>query len=137
MYPKVTKVEKYVWSRALESGVEFFSNLLNINDTVPEEGFTPLSIEVMVRRCLNHYLQPYKKVLLNEDGYPSDFKLNEFVREVKQILKQHKTPAVQHKYPACVAVTVDNVNDVSANTCIQSKAIDFIIVYFFRSIKDG
>lgn len=120
MYPKATKVEKHVLSRAWESGVGIVKSLFNMKgDTAPEERFTPPSTEEMVKQCLTFYLEPYKRVLLNEDGYPSEFRINKLVGEVKLIFQQHKKPVVQHQSKHCAPVPVDNLQDVRKNMFVH------------------
>ena len=112
MYPKLTSIDKGVFGRFLEGGVGIFKNLFNVqSETATEDGFTPPSTERMVKKCLHHYLEPSKRVLLVEDGYPPDFKLDEFVGQVKHIFKQHSEPVVQHSHNPCTTVAVD-ITDV-------------------------
>lgn len=115
MYPKVTDVKKDVLSRVLKSGVDIFKNFFNMKpDTAAEEGFTPPSTAKMVKQCLHYYLEPFQRLLLNEDGYPINFRLDEFIRQVTRIFEQHNQPVVQHQYISCATVTVDNLKDVRA-----------------------
>ena len=112
VYPKLTSVEKGVFGRAWEGGVGIVRNWLNFqSDTATEDSFTPPSTEKMVKQCLGLYLQPFKGVLLDEGGYPPYFKLDEFVRQVKHIFKQHNELVVQHSHNPCTTVAVD-ITDV-------------------------
>ena len=112
VYPKLTSIDKGVFGRVLEGGVGILKNLFNVqSETATEDGFTPPSTEEMVKKCLHYYLEPLKRVLLVEDGYPPDFKLDEFVRQVKHIFKQHSEPVVQHSHNPCTTVAVD-ITDV-------------------------
>ena len=112
VYPKLTSVEKGVIGRAWEGGVGIVKNWFNVqSETATEDGFTPPSTEKMVKKCLHHYLEPFKRVLLVEDGYSLNFKLDEFVRRVKHIFKQHSEPVVQHSHNPCTTVAVD-ITDV-------------------------
>ena len=122
VYPKARKVEKHMLSRAWEGIVR---NVFNIkSDDTPEEGFTPPSTEEMVKQCLNFYLEPFKRVLLNKDGYPADFRLDDFVVKVKRIFQQHNKPIVQHQNMNWAHVTVDNIEDVRTCMYIQNKDIN-------------
>lgn len=134
VYPKVTEVEKHgFW----EGGIEWVSSFFTDKDDSASEEFIPPSTEEMVKRCLNHYLQPFKSALLNKKGYHSDFRLDEFVRQVRQIFEQHNEPAVQHKHKSCVIVTVNNLKEVMTSMYIQSAYPNLILYTCCRSIKDG
>ena len=118
VYPKLTTVEKGVVSRAWEGGVGWFKTFFGAqSEAATEDVFTPPSTEKMVKQCLHYYLEPFKGVLLDEEGYPPDFKLDEFVRQVKHIFEQHNKPVVQHHRYNIAEVTV-HLTDVrkSVNT---------------------
>ena len=107
MYPEATEVQKGVLSQAWETGKGFFNKYI-LGTTTAEQTFTPPPTSDMVARCLYFYLEPYRKILLNETGYPENFRVDGFVSEVKVILEQHHKPVVQHiDYPC--PVTVDNL----------------------------
>ena len=125
VYPKLTKVEKDVWSRAWEGSVGILKNVFNVqSETATEDGFTPPSTEKMVKQCLHHYLEPFKRVLLDEDSYPLNFKLDEFVRQVKHIFKQHSKPVVQHSHNSCSSVAVD-ITDVRKECNTELRLLIF------------
>lgn len=83
--------------------------------TETEREFTPPSAEEMLKQCLHLYLEPHKKILLNETGYPQNFRLKKFVREIKHIFEQHETPVVQHKQSTYTLVTIAGLKEVRRN----------------------
>ena len=108
MFPKSTTVEKGVVSRVLEGGMGLLKTFLGVqSEAATEDVFTPPSTEKMVKQCLHYYLEPFKSDLLSDEGYSPDFKLDEFVRQVKHIFEQHKRPVVQHRHSSIAPVTVD------------------------------
>ena len=134
VFPKVRKVEKHVLSRAWEGFVRNFISSKS-NDT-PEEGFTPPSTEKMVKQCLNFYLEPYQRVLLNKGCYLANFRLDEFVVQVTRIFQQHNKPVVQHQNKHCPTVSVDNIEDV--RTCMYTQSTAFKLNFYpCRSLSDG
>ena len=100
MYPEATEVQRSVFSQAWETGKGFFNKYI-LGTTAAEQTFTPPSTEEMVQQCLYFYLEPYRKILLSDTGYPEKFRVDDVVREVKVILEQHHKPVVQHVDYTC------------------------------------
>ena len=114
MYPDTTKVQTNFLSQAWEIG----RGIVSLGTTTAEWTFTPPLTSEMVARCLYFYLEPYRKILLNETGYPENFRVDDFVREVRVILEQHHKPVVHHKDDIC-PVTVDNLLTVQISVCFH------------------
>lgn len=106
VYPMLEKgVLRRVWEKAVGL-IQHYSEA--------KGAFAPPSTEEMVKQCFYFYLEPYKNILLNEASYPQDFRLNEFVREVKHIFEQHEKLVVELYSSSCITVTVDNIKVVSS-----------------------
>ena len=65
-------------------------------------------LSAMARRCLFFYLEPYKKILLQEREFPEGFEVYTFAREVKRIYSCHRWPMVENSK----TVSVKSVNEV-------------------------
>lgn len=57
-----------------------------------------LSTEEMGKQCLNFYLEPYMKQLLDEK-YPESFKVDCFVNCVASLYSQHQYFCIKHRQP--------------------------------------
>ena len=134
MYPEKIKIEKNVvshaWQAGLGIGVGIYNYLFKVEDDTAEEvSLAPRSTEEMVKQCLRFYLEPCKDILLSEEGYPHNFRLDEFVGSVKRIFEQHYKPVVQHG-DRTVPVSTDNLKDVRKTLCKYFGVIYMHILSF-------
>ena len=92
---------------------DFFKKLFVQSDG-KEDSVTPLSTSEMAKRCLHLYLKPYKAIMLKEQEYPEDFKVDLFVRQMRHIYQLHQQPMVQHPLAGQnIKVSVQTLPEVS------------------------
>lgn len=102
VYPKVAEGTKGLGDRikaGFKAGFSFFGSLVGLPSSTQAEGvkeveFKPPSREQLASQCLQFYLEPYKKVLLQEGGYPSEYKVDVMVFEITHIYSVLREPGV-------------------------------------------
>ena len=69
--------------------------------------------EEMANKCLNFYLEPWMKLLVNDGEFSEGFKINEFFREVSLVLESHLKPQLRHWNTYCQgSVVPESLNKV-------------------------
>ena len=99
-YPKITTVQRSIYdavTTTVRAGVNFLGRLFRSKppqDDIKEVDFKPPSLEELATQCLHFYLEPCKKVLLQESGtYPM---VNSMVTDIVHVFDTIFYPAVKH-----------------------------------------
>ena len=102
VYPKVAEGTKGLGDRikaGFKAGFSFFGSLVGLPSSSQAEGgkeveFKLPSREQLTSQCLQFYLEPYKKVLLQDGGYPTEYKVDVMVSEITHIYSVLYEPGV-------------------------------------------
>lgn len=91
VYPRLVKE---VPKTFLETGKEYLSFILPISRTKRQE-----EADIMAKKCLNFYLEPYKDQLLQDREYSQHYKVDDLIDQVVRVYKSHRVTLVKHNKP--------------------------------------
>ena len=118
VYPKITKVAKGFFDQVMETGKGVMNALFGRSSAkkpaqdANEVDYKTLPTEAMVKQCLQFYLEPYKKLLLQDGEFPAGFRVDRLVKEVTHLYLQHQKPRVKHR-DGPAQVSVEHIPSVS------------------------
>lgn len=114
VYPSVMKVPKTFFDQVRDSTImNALFGKRNPEGSANEVDLKILSTEEMSKQCLNFYLEPYMKQLM--DGkYSETFKVDDFVKRVTSVYLQHKSLSIKcnHHPSHCTVEGIPKVKHI-------------------------
>lgn len=103
VYPSELKVPKSFFDQVRDTGTKIMSAIFGKRTPaasakeVKEVDAKILTTEEMAKQCLNFYLEPYMKQLLDEK-YSESFRVDGFVNKVASLYSQHVCLSIKRRH---------------------------------------
>ena len=78
-----------------------------------DQELKPLSRDDMAKQCLHFYLEKYKTMLLEGEGFFKGFRVDVFAKDVAHIYLQHHFPKLKYRHDPPHYVIIDSNKNVS------------------------
>ena len=71
------------------------------------------SKEAMAKQCLAFYLEQYKSLLLHDEEFPKEFRVDHLIETLSTIYFQHLTPLVKYRNGSPAQIAIKPIQAVS------------------------